>query len=212
MKTWEMIELKVTMIPSTKGHAKRSYAGSQVRHNPTNTVHTLYPTEEKTYSAHMRTLYRAGLEGQELLDVTKGGRAISVDHSGTVPAELRNTYRCWQSMLNRCFNPNYNRKTGAYYGRVAVEDSWCPGGRPTTDGTAGERFYAFHEYVFDLHDHHVPAAPRPGETADRIDPRGHYVPKNFRWADRVLQARNKRRAGDGMLMHPVPSHAIKAKV
>jgi hypothetical protein len=81
-------------------------------------------------------------------------------------------YRSWHSMVMRCTNPNV---PGYMYwgGRgIRVCDRWRK---------SFENFYA------DM-------GPRPkGTSLDRIDPDGHYEPRNCRWAGALMQARNQRK-------------------
>jgi len=80
------------------------------------------------------------------------------------------TYESWHAMKQRCTNPNkdgYHR----YGGRgVCICTRWL------------NSFEAFLKYL----------GPRPkGKTIDRINPNGHYVPGNVRWATPKQQRRNQ---------------------
>ena len=80
-------------------------------------------------------------------------------------------YSSWQSMINRCTNPNYQHYQ--HYGEkgIAVCEEWRAS------------FEAFYLHI----------GPRPvGYTLDRIDPSGNYEPGNVRWADSKEQSRNRR--------------------
>lgn len=87
-------------------------------------------------------------------------------------ALLTPTYRTWQAMMTRCYNPNA-KSWKDYGGRgVKVCDSWhyfenflaCMGERPA------------------------------GMTLERNDSDGDYTPSNCRWATRAEQSRNTRRS------------------
>ena len=80
-------------------------------------------------------------------------------------------YSSWQSMRDRCTNPNApNYK---HYGGkgITVCEEWM---------TSFEAFYS-----------HIGERP-VGYTLDRIDPSGNYEPGNVRWADSKEQSRNRR--------------------
>lgn len=83
------------------------------------------------------------------------------------------TYISWYSMLNRCLNKN--SKTYNHYGGngIKVCVAWLK----------------FENFLSDM-------GCRPeGQSLDRIDSTGNYEPGNCRWADRFVQARNKRTVG-----------------
>lgn len=81
-------------------------------------------------------------------------------------------FRSWESMQQRCYNPNangYERWGGV---GVTVCQRWR------------ESFEAFFEDM----------GPRPPKTSlDRINPFGNYEPSNCRWADATTQNRNTRK-------------------
>ena len=79
-------------------------------------------------------------------------------------------YKSWNSMKNRCLNPNHNKYN--YYGGIGVKvcDKWMT-------------FEGFHEDMGD----------RPkGTSLDRINPFGDYEKDNCRWADKNTQLKNTR--------------------
>lgn len=81
------------------------------------------------------------------------------------------TFRSWESMKQRCLNPN-NRAYSEYGGRgIKVHSQWID---------------SFDTFLSDMGD-------RPkGTSLDRIDVNGDYTPSNCRWATRSEQQRNKR--------------------
>ena len=81
-------------------------------------------------------------------------------------------YHVWQSMRDRCRNPN-NRQWNDYGGRgIAI----C------------ERWNDFHAFAADMGER------PPGFSLDRTDNDLGYSPENCRWASRKDQQRNQRRA------------------
>ena len=80
-------------------------------------------------------------------------------------------YRIWQGLKNRCLNSK-GRDYRYYGGRgITVCDEWR------------DSFLNFYEDM----------GERPeGTSLDRIDVNGDYTPDNCRWANNIIQARNKR--------------------
>lgn len=100
------------------------------------------------------------------------------------------TYQSWDHMIQRCTNPN-NDAWEDYGGRgIKVCDHWLK----------------FENFLEDM-------GERPaGTSIDRVDPFGNYEPDNCRWADRFVQANNKRyvkmvRVGN-RLVHPLVAKGL----
>lgn len=80
-------------------------------------------------------------------------------------------YFCWQSMKDRCYNPN-NKNYKNYGGRgIKVCDEW-------KDFVVFEKWAKDNDYNDKL-------------TIDRIDVNGNYEPSNCRWVDMITQENNK---------------------
>lgn len=87
-------------------------------------------------------------------------------------------HHAWESMIDRCTNPN-SKEYANYGGRgIKVCDEWL------------NSFEAFRDWSyansFDM------TAPRGKCTIDRIDVNGSYEPDNCRWVDMKIQCRNRR--------------------
>ena len=83
----------------------------------------------------------------------------------------RSEYVCWQSMLQRCHNPNHSH-FHRYGGRgIMVCEQWAD---------------SFEAFLADMGE-----KPSPNLTIERINNDGHYEPGNCRWGTRKDQAMNK---------------------
>lgn len=83
-------------------------------------------------------------------------------------------YSTWNSMKQRCFNPNATEYS-AYGGRgITVCEEWK------------NSFKCFYEYVSKL-----PHYGEEGRSIDRINNNGNYEPGNVRWATKEQQYENR---------------------
>jgi hypothetical protein len=97
-------------------------------------------------------------------------RKVSLRHGHAAPGRRHPTYVSWQAMKNRCYRPRdkeYARYGGA---GIAICDWWL----------------TYENFLQDM-------GERPtGTSLDRINPYGHYVPSNCRWATPLEQRHNRR--------------------
>lgn len=92
-------------------------------------------------------------------------------HGLTLRGELPSTYKTWQHIKDRCFNPK-NKAYKNYGGRgISVCDRWLK----------------FENFLEDMGDR-----PSPKLTLDRRDNDGNYCKENCRWVTRKIQNNNKR--------------------
>ena len=113
-----------------------------------------------------------------------GKRAIRVKPEQLVPEHQTGTFDSFSAMLNRIENakrPSCKQDKG--YADVKVCDDWNPA---TFGGGWKGRKEAFRRFVRHM------GLREAGDTLDRIDPYGNYDPTNCRWADKRVQAANKR--------------------
>lgn len=102
-------------------------------------------------------------------------KQLVAERSVTHGMSTTSLYGVWNTMRQRCTNPN-NRKYANYGGRgITVCDDWL------------NSFDSFYAHVSKL-----PHFDEEGYSLDRINNNGHYEPNNVRWATDKEQQNNKR--------------------
>ena len=86
-------------------------------------------------------------------------------------------YAVWQSMKERCYNPNSNSRKYYYDKGVKVCDEWR------------NNYTAFKEWA--MNNGYDPNAPKWEKTLDRIDGNKDYSPDNCRWVNMKVQIANR---------------------
>ncbi len=99
------------------------------------------------------------------------GRGPVHGHARTGSTGLTPTYMSWQSMLRRCEIPSASGY--AWYGGRGI--------------TVAPEWHDFQTFLRDMGER-----PSSSHSLDRIDPNGHYMPGNCRWATKAEQSRNLR--------------------
>ncbi len=115
--------------------------------------------------------------------------ATTKTHGDTVKGVTTSEYRAWQSMRQRCMNPNQH-SFRLWGGRgITICDRWSD----------------FSNFLSDMG-----RKPSPRHSIDRINNDGNYEPSNCRWATQKEQIANRRpfrrrvRNSEGVLVYAEP--------
>ena len=130
-------------------------------------------------------------------------------HGAALRDVRQRTYTSWHNMLMRCYNPKHVSYS-EYGGRgIQVFVGWIPRDLKLVADIADKRGMqlsyaaAYNQFVAD-----VGLKPTPTHTLDRIDPNGHYVPSNVKWATPLEQGINKRETHH--IYHPITGVKVPA--
>lgn len=85
------------------------------------------------------------------------------------------TYKCWENMIQRCYNPKATKHELYERKRIKVCERWL---------------YSFENFLEDMGE-----IPKDKKSVDRINPNKDYEPGNCKWATYLEQAQNVRGKG-----------------
>ena len=163
-------------IPKTTGYCNRHYISLRRHGDP---LHVGVLRKEQilvcTLNGCDRKHKGRGYCGMHLIRLRKYGDTGSVEPVFNRDGKRSNSlYSTYQSMKQRCYDKGC-KSYKDYGGRgITVCERWL--------GKDG-----FNNFAKDMGD-----KPTREHSIDRINPNGNYDPTNCRWADRVMQSRNRR--------------------